>query len=129
MTRVPVYCVCPQRPLRTKRVTKTCSRCGRRKKIMNEEREKTLEQLQIFHKFLQGTIPEGVSTCKIKKMNAKQAFTVIWFLQEVCQLIDGSFEMCDNCYMLFDSWSEGCYIEKKGKNYCGTCDPRALTGI
>lgn len=82
-----------------------------------------IEAIAIFHQFLQGHVPEGVSTRRFKKMNADQAFTVIWFLQEVCNLLPDHYEMCHNCQTIYDDWREGHYNEKTGKCYCGSCDP------
>jgi len=88
-----------------------------------KRRDKELEAVTTFHDFLQGTKPEGVTTRRFKKMNADQAFTVIWFLQEVCHLIPDQYEMCCNCKSIFDSYSGGLYVEKTGKHYCDNCSP------
>ena len=84
--------------------------------------EEELESVKRFHAFLQGIIPKGCKVRKIKKMNPKQAFTVIWFLQEVCHLIDDRFEMCDSCESMYDSYYGGRYDEKTGHTYCDSCD-------
>lgn len=88
----------------------------------DEQRE--LESVQKFHEFLMGNKPKGISTRRIRKMNADQAMTVIWFLQEACHLIDDRFEMCHACKTIYDSHAEGAYIEKTGHCYCDSCDPR-----
>jgi hypothetical protein len=90
------------------------------------ERERKLEAIQTFHSFLQGVIPKGYTVTRFKKMNAKQAFTVIWFLQEGCHLVSDQYEMCCNCESIYDSYSEGTYNEKTGNCYCDSCaDPDA----
>ncbi len=88
-----------------------------------ERRCKELAAVTQFHDFLQGTIPDGVTVRKIKKMNPDQAFAVIWFLQECCHLLPDHYEMCWNCKGIFDVYAEGAYIEKTGRNYCYSCDP------
>jgi hypothetical protein len=81
-----------------------------------------LDDVTKFHQFLQGEIPEGVTVKRFKKMNADQAFTVIWFLQEVCHLLDERFEMCDECKTIYDSYAEGNCGVMTGRCYCGSCD-------
>lgn len=91
---------------------------------MSESAKPERDELAIvreFHAFLQGVLPEGVTTEKFRKMNPKQAFTVIWFLQEVSRVVDDRFELCANCNEVFDSYREGHYDEKRGKHYCGGC--------
>ncbi len=77
-----------------------------------------LERVQQFHEFLQGRLPEGVTVRNPPKMTADDAFSVIWFLQEVSGLIPDSIEMCDYCGTLFDSYKEGHIGEDK--NYCSS---------
>jgi hypothetical protein len=90
------------------------------------ESERILEAIQTFHGFLQGVPPKGYKVKPFKKMNAKQAFTVIWFLQERCHLLPDEYEMCSNCETIYDSYSEGTYNDKTGNTYCGSCpDPDA----
>lgn len=93
-----------------------------------KEEQSQLEVVEKFHRFLQGHIPDGVGVRKIRKMNADQAMTVIWFLQECCRLIDDRFEMCHACKMIYDSHAEGVCIEKTGRCYCDSCDSRPDTG-
>lgn len=88
------------------------------------EEQRELESVEKFHDFLQGKIPKGVTVRKFKKMNADQAFTVIWFLQECCHLVDDRFEMCHACKTIYNSHAEGAYVEKTGHCYCDSCDPR-----
>lgn len=85
--------------------------------------EEELEAVKTFHRFLQGEIPKGVTVRRFKRMNPAQAFTVIWFLQEVCHLLSDRFEMCSNCEEMYDSYGEGHYYERRRQHYCGSCDP------
>ena len=87
-----------------------------------ERHEDELEAVQKFHRFLQGEIPDGVTLgCKIRKMNAKQAMAVVWFLQECCYLIPDNYEMCHTCKDIYDSYSGGHYDEKTGWCHCEAC--------
>lgn len=89
-------------------------------KVTIPERDE-LAVVREFHAFLQGILPEGITTVKFRKMNPRQSFSVIWFLQEVSGVIDDRFELCHNCDQVFDSYQEGHYDDKTGKHYCGGC--------
>jgi hypothetical protein len=88
-----------------------------------ERRDKEIAAVKTFFEFLRGNIPEGISVARIKKMNAKQAFSVIWFLQEVCHLLPDQYEMCRDCELVYNAHREGRYIETTGRCYCGDCGP------
>lgn len=88
-----------------------------------KRRQGELATVTQFHDFLQGKIPKGVTVKKFRKMTPDQAFSVIWFLQEVSHLLSDRFEMCDNCKVIYDSHSEGRYDDDKGRCYCDSCDP------
>lgn len=92
------------------------------KDILGEPDE--LERVQQFHEFLQGQLPDGVTVGNPPKMTAVDAFSVIWFLQEVAGLISDSIEMCAYCGTLFGSNKEG-YIGEE-KNYCSLMCEAAL---
>ena len=84
-----------------------------------------LENVQRFHRFLQGEVPKGVvlgRNSKGPRLTAKRAMTVIWALQECFHLLSDRFKMCADCHNIYDSDSEGGYAEKTGNNYCGSCD-------
>lgn len=89
-----------------------------------ERRQHELKMVARFHAFLQGTIPKGYTVTKIKRMNPDQAMAVVWFLQEGCHLIPDNYEMCHECKTIYDSNGEGVYMEKTGRCYCDSCDPR-----
>ena len=94
-----------------------------------DRRYKELLAVQQFHDFLQGSIPDGTTIprrLRHKKMNAEQAMSAIWVLQEVCRLLPDRYEMCSNCNVIYDSNSEGTYIQKTGKCYCESCAPRSV---
>ncbi len=94
------------------------------RKLEDERKGKEFESVAKFHAFLQGHIPKGVTVHRFKKMNADQAFTVIWFLQECCHLIPEQYEMCHDCKSIYASYSEGHYDAKRGRCYCASCAPR-----
>lgn len=75
-----------------------------------------LSRVEQFHEFLQGRLPDGVEVGHLPKLSADEAFTVIWFLQEVSEIISSSIEMCSYCGTLFDSDADG-HIGEAG-NYC-----------
>ena len=69
------------------------------------------EKVNELYQFLMGkSLPDGVE-CKMPKLKPQMAFTVIWFLQEHLHILPDTIERCRNCGELFDSDSEGCYID------------------
>lgn len=86
----------------------------------------TLEQTQELHLFLQGENPEGYIV-KPLNIEAKKAFTIIWFLQEHLGLIPDTYEMCSQCGKIYDSSYGGSRIYCK--NYCDWCDSFAWPDI
>lgn len=90
----------------------------------NDKREwLDLEWIEEFYRFLQGAIPESVSIAPHNrpKMTKKQAFTVIWYLQEHFPLLPDNIEQCFECKELFDTHCSGLYWETKGRHYCDGC--------
>lgn len=88
------------------------------------EEERQLEAVSLFHGFLQGEIPEGTTGLRKFNMSPDKAMQVIWVLQECCHLLSDRFEMCHTCKTIYDAHSEGAYVEKTGRTYCDSCDPR-----
>lgn len=77
------------------------------------------DKLTVLYEFLKGEkLPEGV-LCKMPKLSANKAFSVIWFLQEIMRCLPDSIAQCDGCKELFDTDSEGFILddqyELKGK--------------
>ena len=73
------------------------------------------DKIDILYKYLMGIeLPEGVR-CKMPKLSADKAFTVIWFLQEIMHCLPDNIEQCDGCKQLFDTDSEGIYIDDQWK--------------
>lgn len=91
----------------------------------NDNREDSdLEWVNEFYEFLQGSLPETISMeSDIPKLNKETAFNIIWYLQEHFPLIPDRIDKCSECDELYDSWAEGYYSEKRGKDYCEGCVP------
>lgn len=96
-------------------------------------KEVTLQQTQEFFDFLQGTVPESIHLGRGEKLRLtrKQAFNVIWYLQERLGIIPSRYEMCHRrgCDSdLFDTYGEGCsalWCDDCASRYCprdGRCD-------
>lgn len=96
----------------------------------NQDREwEDLQWIEEFSNFLCGQIPEGMSIGRGHKLRltAKQANTIIWYLQEHFSILPDHIEQCDTCGEWYDSDSQGHYSELTGKCYCNeSCEPRGL---
>jgi len=81
-----------------------------------------------FYEFLQGKIPEAITIPESSqvRLTEKQAFIVIWYLQEHLRILPDHIERCDNCGDLYDTHSSGTYCEAHRKHYCGGCDYLAV---
>jgi len=77
---------------------------------MNKENEITEEQVQELYLFLQGKCPDDLTIKDMPQLSKKQAFSVIYFLQEQLNIIPDKYEQCDICGKIFDSQSEGFII-------------------
>lgn len=87
------------------------------------------EWIDEFYRFLQGEIPDGISLAKDHKvaLTQKQAFSVIWYLQEHFSLLPDDIERCDVCGQLYNSGSQGHYSDLTCKHYCNeSCEPPRL---
>ncbi len=101
-----------------------------------DENEELMPLLEGFYDFLQKKfVPEGYRLSSLPKLTQKQAFTVIYVMQEYLHVIPDSFEACDGCGELFDSYSEGYYLDDEYKlngkklpkkfwgHWCDNCVP------
>ena len=74
------------------------------------------DKIDELYKFLKGEeLPAGMQ-CKMPVLSPDIAFTVIWFLQEHLHILPDNIEQCDNCKELFDTKSEGQYLDGQFKN-------------
>lgn len=94
------------------------------------------EQVQELMDFLMGKkIPEGWEMSHPPKLSHNKAFRVIYFLQEHLGIIPDTFEKCDVCHKIYDTWSEGYVLgedhtlkerqlpKKYWGFYCNQCVP------
>lgn len=86
----------------------------------------SLESVEVLYQMLRGgELPDGMTMPRghQPRLTAKKAMSVIWFLQEQMGLIPDHYEACSVCEDLFDTWSEGTYVQSECKHYCGNCRP------
>ena len=68
----------------------------------------TLAQVQEFFDMMTGqSLPDGVTMANQPMLSSKQAFSVIWFLQEYLRILPDNIEMCFNCGCLYDTNHDG----------------------
>ena len=58
-----------------------------------------------------GELPEGVTMPDQPKLEQTQAFSVVWYLQEILQILPDNFEMCAVCNTVFDYNNGGTYVD------------------
>ena len=95
------------------------------------------DKIDVLYKYLMGIeLPDGVH-CRMPKLSANKAFSVIGFLQEIMHCLPDCIEQCDSCKELFDTESSGIIIDDQWKhrsngrtvgkkywgNYCDGCCP------
>lgn len=91
---------------------------------MQPTAEMTIERVREFYDFLTNQqLPDGMCTGRGNqpRLTGRQAFSVIWFLQEHLHIIPDHFDRCDDCGSLFDSDQGGWYSEERGKQFCEKC--------
>lgn len=98
------------------------------------------KQVQDLYNFLQGEKNHKLLLRKNPKLSKNGSFSIIYYLQEVMNIIPDSFEVCDRCGDIFDCSNEGdclpdnfeefinidltnANFTKKdaGKKYCDSC--------
>lgn len=82
----------------------------------------TLEETERLFDFLTGGAPPGEITleCRPARMSARQAFGLIYVLQEAFHIVPDCFEQCFYCRWIFDSESSG-HAASDGRFYCDNC--------
>lgn len=85
----------------------------------------TIEKTEQLFDFLTGGAPPDQITLKPRppKISARQAFALIYVLQEAFRIIPDCFEQCSYCAWIFDSEREG-HIAAGGRFYCDNCSHR-----
>jgi len=81
---------------------------------------KEMKLMNMLYEYLQGKLPKGVK-CFAPKLSKKNAFSVIWFLQECIDCLPSKYECCSSCGEIYNSESEGHHSELNGRSYCGSC--------
>lgn len=78
---------------------------------------------ELFRLLTEHEIPEGWTIPDLPpKMTGKQAFALIWYLQEGTRCFPDHIEHCESCDHIGDSWSENFeYVESKGQRLCESC--------
>ena len=87
--------------------------CHEGKEIEPDNYPVTREQLQEFHEFLKGKVPEGwnIKKSKMPKLTPDQAFEVIYYLQEELQVFPDDFELCHACKQIFSRNDGGIIVD------------------
>ncbi len=102
-----------------------------------EDAEEMLPKVVEFYDYLRGvSVPDGFCLTKNRpKLSCKKAFQIIYVLQEGLHVLPDTIELCQNCYDLFNSESEGYYLDDQyrlGKrvlpkkywgHWCNGCAP------
>ncbi len=81
-----------------------------------------LERIEEFYGFLQGNEVEGITANPMPHLTDKEAFSVIYFLQEQLEVLPDEIDQCLECHALIDTYSDGHYVEDVG-HYCDGCAP------
>ena len=64
----------------------------------------SLETIQALYDLLvRGDLPEGVEMESLPTFTPRQAFALIWYLQEIAEVLPDNVEQCHRCEELFDS--------------------------
>ena len=68
----------------------------------------TEEQVNEFYEFLQGKhMPECLTMKRQPHLSGHMAFRIIYYLQEILEVLPDRFEHCKTCGCIFDSYNEG----------------------
>jgi len=71
-----------------------------------------LEQIEEFMDMLTGTgLPDGMRMPCQPQLSRKEAFSIIWFLQEHMRVLPDNIEQCGVCEELFDCDHEGFIVD------------------
>jgi len=75
-----------------------------------------LESVEEFFEYLTtDKLPEHWARRWLRKLPPRQAFEIIYYLQEELGLLPDTFEMCRACRALFDSDREGTCIDSTSR--------------
>jgi len=97
-------------------------------KTGNVEERDAVEAAEEFMGFLTGTVPPGFHLKSMPKLTRDQAATVIYVLQEHWRYFPDQIEQCRGCGSLFDSYSDGTYVDDDTRKATGGKVPKRLHG-
>lgn len=93
---------------------------------MSDTESVPIEQVDDFYEFLMGRPPAHldlqIGRGHQPKLTWKQAFSVIWYLQEVLHVLPENYEACPACGNLFDADCSGHLGENGETEYCDNCE-------
>lgn len=103
------------------------------------------EDIEKLYQFLQGDVPPELTLDHPPKLTSEEAFSIIYYLQEIMGLLPDRYDRCRECGDLYDSYTEGTTIdvdsepmthedddgnevtrewaESEYGNYCDSCRP------
>lgn len=82
--------------------------CPRREQFVNLARDAiTIKEVDKFYRFLQGELPSELHMTRHPHMSPRQAYRVIYYLQEIMGILPDTYERCCTCGDLYDSMNEG----------------------
>jgi hypothetical protein len=84
-------------------------------------KQSDLDWINCFYKWLQGEKPEHCNYTIKGALTEDQAWSVIYYLQELLPVLPEYIERCDVCGELFDERDEGYYFSFDGTNCCPAC--------
>lgn len=81
-----------------------------------------LEAAEELFAFLQGEVPKGYQ-CKAPQLDAEDAWTVMWYIQNQHRQFVDHIDRCDVCGDLYDSEAEGACIDggELPYHFCEDC--------
>ncbi len=81
-------------------------------RFKKQQEQDELEKIEELMDMLTGDqLPEGMNIKCQPRLSRRQAFSVVWFLQEHMNILPDNVEMCNICEELFDALSEGFIID------------------
>ncbi len=90
-----------------------------------ESERDPLDRVQELYGFLQGEVPEGykIRPRRVPRLTADQAWTVVWYVQEMHWKVPDYIERCNVCGELFNTRCEGGYTENGPPfHLCDSCE-------
>lgn len=91
---------------------------------MKDPKLDDVEQCEEIFNFLQGKIPNGyrLKDTQIPRLTPDQAWTVVWYIQNLYWELPDKVERCDVCGDLYDSECRGGHREDGPPyNFCDPC--------